>query len=103
MARIVYPLHFEPRFKHASHYIGVTRSDLASRWLAHMRGQGAVLTRYARKAGCRLILARVWKRNVPASFEQRLKAMGGASRLCPVCKRRLASVAQSVHDTAQAD
>lgn len=81
----VYLLHFEPRFRHAGHYLGVTnRDDVTARVAEHVRGEGAVLTRYARRAGCELTLVRVWS-NVPRKTEMRLKGRGLAP-LCPICK-----------------
>ena len=87
MSRVVYLLHFDPPFKHARHYIGVARNGLVRRMQDHLSGQGANLTRHARRAGCLMILARIW----PAAdfgLEVRLKKRGGASRICPVCRRR---------------
>lgn len=87
MSRIVYLLHFDPPFKHAQHYIGVTRNSLARRLRDHLTGRGANLTRHAKRAGCLMILTRIW----PAAdfgLEVRLKKRGGASRICPVCRRR---------------
>ena len=85
--RTVYLLHIEPAYKHAQHYLGVTRSgrEVPLRWLEHMTKRGAVLTRHARQAGCQLILTRVW-RDAAFGLERSLK--GRSLRpLCPRCQR----------------
>jgi predicted GIY-YIG superfamily endonuclease len=82
----LYLIHIEPRYKHAGHYLGVTRRDRppAIRLEEHRSGAGAILTRYAKNAGCELILARTWH-NVPFQMEKRLKGRGLAP-LCPICR-----------------
>ena len=82
---VVYLLHFDPPYKHAGHYIGVTNrgDDYLDRVAEHQRGEGAVLTRYARRAGCKITLARVWL-DVPRRHEMRLKGRS-ARPLCPIC------------------
>lgn len=83
---VVYLLHFEPRYKHAGHYIGYT--DYLKRRVAHHReGRGATLTRYAARAGCELVVARVWKK-ADRALEKKLKHSGHHSRLCPLCNPR---------------
>jgi hypothetical protein len=84
----VYLLHIEPPYKHAGHYIGVTRKgrEIATRWIEHMDKHGSVLTRHARRAGCQLILSRIWL-NAEFAMEKRLKGRGVAP-LCPICRRR---------------
>lgn len=82
----LYLLHITPPYKHAKHYLGVTRRDgIVPRWLEHMNKEGANLTRYARNAGSQLILTRIWLR---AEFKQEKKLKGRSLKpLCPVCKR----------------
>ena len=86
----IYLLHIEPPYKHAGHYMGITRKgrEVALRWMEHMdaNGRGAVLTTHARKAGCQLILARIW-RNTEFAMERKLKGRGLAP-LCPICRKR---------------
>src|SRR5580693_9393245 len=84
----LYLLHISPRYKHAQHYLGVTRGgrSVALRWLEHMQGRGAVLTRHARKAGSQLILTRIWT-NAPFANERKLKGRSLAP-LCPLCYPR---------------
>jgi len=83
----LYLLHFAPRYKHAGHYLGVTRGgrSVALRWIEHNEGRGAKLTRYARRAGCQLILARIWT-NAQFASERKLKGRSLAP-LCPICAR----------------
>ena len=85
----VYLLHFDPPFKHARHYIGVTnRDDVQARVAEHQRGEGAVLCRHARRAGCEIKLARTWP-NVERRYELKLKGRS-ARPLCPICKAETA-------------
>lgn len=81
-----YLIHFSQPFGHAQHYIGITRKGRATERLAeHQSGRGAVLCRHASAAGVALTLAKVWP-NVPRFFELKLKARGGARRICPICQ-----------------
>ena len=58
----LYLIHIEPPYKHAKHYLGVTRGDRSvdDRLAEHRAGRGARLCRAAVGAGCTLVLARVW-------------------------------------------
>lgn len=86
MQRTVYLLHFSKPFGHARHYIGVVRTESVEERLdRHRAGRGAKLTGYAASAGVDLIIARIWP-NASFGLETKLKARGGASRLCPICK-----------------
>lgn len=82
----LYLLHFSPRYKHAGHYLGVTRGgrSVALRWIEHMKGEGANLTRHARRNGCQLILTRIWL-NAQFAKERKLKGRSLAP-LCPLCR-----------------
>lgn len=82
----VYLLHFSPAYRHAQHYLGLTRDGrpVEERLKEHRSGSGARLTRAASKAGCELIVARVWE-NAPFGFE--MKTKGRSLRpLCPICR-----------------
>jgi len=85
---MVYLLHFTPRYKHAGHYIGSTK-DLMRRLKEHREGRAARLTSVVIANGGFWRLARVWDTPPEGdwSLEKRLKAMGGAKRICPICKR----------------
>lgn len=89
----IYLLHFDPPYRHAGHYLGVTnRDDVTARVAEHVAGHGANLCRVARRAGSRILLARTW-RDVPRRHENRLK--GRSLRpLCPLCAADPANVGQ---------
>lgn len=98
MARIIgrpmvlYLLHIEPPYKHAGHYLGITRADrIAERLAEHGRGQGSSLTAAALHAGCSLRLVRLWQ---GASYEEerRRKHAGHLPLYCPVCAGSLPDV-----------
>lgn len=93
----VYLLHFEPRYKHAQHYLGFA-DDIGRRVYEHeMSGSGAKLPDAARKAGVEMYLARFWE-GKDRNFERKLKGRkrrpdgsashhtGSLRRLCPICK-----------------
>ena len=82
----VYLLHFTKPYKHAQHYIGWTHEgQLANRLARHRDGFGSNLVRVIIRAGIDFVLARTWE-GATRSDEQKLKARGGACRICPVCK-----------------
>lgn len=86
-----YLLHFDRPFKHARHYIGVTkRDDLDKRINEHRAGRGAVLVRFAVRAGIKIEVARIWC-DATFGFEVTLKKRGGAARMCPLCKAEKAA------------
>ena len=78
----VYLIHFDQPFKHAKHYIG-SAVDLDARLEEHRRGSGANLMRVVKDAGISWRLARTWSGG--RQLERRLKTLGGAARLCPIC------------------
>lgn len=83
----LYLLHFDPPYKHAGHYLGVTnREDVNDRIAEHQRGEGANLCRVAHRSGSRILVARTWL-NVARKSELRLKGRG-LRELCPVCTNR---------------
>lgn len=87
--KTVYLLHFTKPYKHARHYIGFTTVDVRFRVGLHRKGKASPLTRAVIDSGGDLLLARVW--NGDRNDERRLKKQGGASRNCPICRRRKAS------------
>ncbi len=100
MAYEVYLLHFRRPFgpqgsrQQAKHYLGVT-GNLGKRLRHHSKGTGAVLLRHVKAAGIRWQLARTW--DIPEGytsreFEIKLKARGGRSRLCPICRQQVRKV-----------
>lgn len=85
----LYLLHFEPRYKHAAHYLGFS-DDIQSRVASHRAGTARVrLTDAAASAGCMMFLVRTWPGT--RTFERSLKGFRGArskasrARLCPAC------------------
>lgn len=79
---VIYLLHFERPYRHAKHYIGWT-ADLMARLAAHRSGAGARLLAVLKSVGIGFECVRTWKGT--RTLERRLKTLGGASRLCPVC------------------
>jgi predicted GIY-YIG superfamily endonuclease len=79
---VVYLLHFDRAYKHASHYTGWT-SDLPARLKEHADGHGARLLAVIAAEGIGWQLARTW--SGPRARERRLKIQGGAPRRCPLC------------------
>src|SRR5512142_1629951 len=79
---VVYLLHFDRPYRHASHYTGWT-TNLTERLADHRAGHGARLTAVIRQAGIGFVLARTWRGS--RAKERALKRQGGASRRCPVC------------------
>lgn len=78
-----YLLHLVPAYRHARHYLGWT-TDLLARVAEHQTGRGARLVEVAANAGSTFELARTWP-GVTRSEERRLKNLGGAARVCPLC------------------
>lgn len=81
----VYLLHFDRRYEHAGHYIGVA-ANLERRIDEHRRGRGARLMEVITQAGIDFTVARTWEGD--RKTERKLKKRGGASRICPLCKQR---------------
>jgi predicted GIY-YIG superfamily endonuclease len=79
---VVYLLHFDRPYRHASHYTGWT-SNLDGRLADHAAGHGARLLAVIHDAGIGFTLARTWPGS--RSRERALKRQGGASRRCPLC------------------
>lgn len=84
----VYLLHFEPRYRHAGHYLGFAE-DIGRRVVEHRQvpSKASPLVQAALGAGCAVTLARVWP-GADRNRERRLKVQGGHSRKCPTCRGR---------------
>lgn len=82
---IGYLLHFEPRLKHAGHYLGVTDRDVAGRVAYHLAGRGSPLVRAVVASGASVTIARTFP-DMTRTEERRLKRQGGLSRHCPTCR-----------------
>lgn len=82
-----YLICFDAPYRHARHYLGFTKDPIPDRRIdAHRRGEGSRLIAVVNAAGIGWTVARVWKGYTRAQ-ERALKKQGGASRLCPVCKK----------------
>lgn len=89
----IYLLHFEPRYRHAGHYLGFA-DNIPARVELHRTGRsGAKLTEAASAAGCRMFLVRTWAGG--RKDERKLKGLrnakrtGSLARLCPACQSLL--------------
>lgn len=84
----LYLLHFEPPYRHAGHYLGWSIS-IERRVGEHLdRGaRSSPLVRAALDAGSSVTLARVWISRGRLE-ERRMKAQGGLSRHCPLCRAK---------------
>lgn len=78
----IYLIHFDQPYKHARHYIGSTKS-VDERIAEHRTNRGARLMAVVNSAGITWRLARAWRGG--RQVERRLKTLGGAARLCPIC------------------
>ncbi len=83
---VIYLLHFDRPYRHASHYAGWVHSVtfLEPRLGAHRDGVGARLMAVIGEAGIGFQLARTWEGD--RHRERALKRQGGASRRCPICR-----------------
>lgn len=80
----VYLLHFDHPFGHAKHYLGYAEDDRIDARIEHHRnGTGGNLCAHAVKAGCKLLLVRVWP-GATRDDERRLKSHS-STRNCPLC------------------
>jgi hypothetical protein len=83
----IYLLHFSRPLAHARHYTGfASEGRLEARLAEHRNGTGARLMEVVTAAGIDFVVARTWEGG--RVRERQLKRMGGASRRCPLCKRR---------------
>lgn len=82
----LYLLHFEPRYRHAGHYLGWAR-DIDRRVYEHRSCgvRSSPLVRAAVAAGADVLLARTWP-GWTRTDERRLKRAHGLSRFCPLCR-----------------
>ena len=85
---VIYLLHFDRPYRHASHYTGWvhSRTFLQPRLGAHRDGVGARLMQVVGEAGIGFQLARTWEGD--RHRERVLKRQGGASRRCPICRQQ---------------
>lgn len=82
----VYLLHFDRPYQHAKHYIGYAK-NVKARVESHRNGtSGARLMSVIREAGIGFVVAKTWAKGTK-KFERQLKNRGGASRICPICRK----------------
>jgi len=79
-----YLLHFEPPYRHARHYLGVSDRDVPGRIAYHLEGRGSPLVRAVVSSGGRVFHVRTFA-GMSRADERRLKRQGGLSRHCPAC------------------
>ncbi len=85
----IYLLHIQPCYKHARHYLGITK-DLDARLQLHREGRAARLTQVCVESGRVLQLVRTWEGS--RDDERRLKNQKNSPRLCPLCNPKLKGV-----------
>lgn len=84
----IYLLHFRESYKHARHYMGFSEEHPekdGGRIDQHHQGKGSRLTSVFYQNQIDFEVA--WIREGDRNEERRLKNMGGASRICPICKQ----------------
>ena len=81
----IYLLHFESRYKHAQHYLGIAE-DLEARIAAHRSGAGARLLEIVVGAGIEFVVARTWANSTRT--QERAKKGRSLAPLCPLCRAR---------------
>ena len=84
----IYLLHFHTPYRHACHYTGWAL-DVDRRTAVHMDGlaNSSRLVKVALAAGIGFDVARIWEGKTRED-EAKMKAQGGASRRCPICKEQ---------------
>lgn len=84
----LYLLHFDPRYRHAGHYLGFAE-DINARVRQHVTGsrKASPLVSAAVGAGCTVTLARTWPEG-DRTLERRLKRHHQIARHCPLCPPR---------------
>lgn len=85
MKGTIYLVHFAQRYRHARHYLGWAKS-LPKRIKHHRSGTGARLLQVVNDQGIPWDVVRTWEGD--RHRERQLKNQGGASRLCPVCRKQ---------------
>lgn len=80
----LYLLHFDQPYKHARHYLGITKVGIENRIEQHRKGEGANITRILKRNGITFTVARTWL-SVPRMSENKIKGRG-LTIYCPLCK-----------------
>jgi len=79
----LYLIHFEAKYQHAQHYIGIS-NDIERRMAEHRRGQGNPLMKAVTETGIPWRVVRTWP-DADRMHEVQLKSRHNAARLCPIC------------------
>lgn len=82
----VYLVHFERAYKHARHYIGSTKFEVAKRMALHQSKKGAVLLRVLVENDIAFEVVRTWEGD--RQLERKLKSRKNSKKLCPLCSNR---------------
>lgn len=101
---IVYLLHFDTSYHHASHYLGFVEDaeGLEARLTKHSKGQGARLLEVVSTVGIGFTLARTWQ-NATRDFERKLKNRKETPKLCPICNARAMQLGTELPSTNHAN
>jgi predicted GIY-YIG superfamily endonuclease len=90
---MLYLLHFDPRYRHAGHYLGYTQ-ELPKRFGLHLQGKGSPLVKAAINNGSQIVLVRIWAED--GNAEQEIKrVIGSRAKLCPLCNPKAKDVMKS--------
>lgn len=79
----IYLIHFEAKYAHAQHYIGLS-NNLERRLEEHRSGQGNPLMKAVTEMGIPWKVVRTWP-DSDRMQEVQLKSRHKASQLCPIC------------------
>ena len=79
----LYLIHFECKFEHAQHYIGLSK-DIQRRIEEHRSGQGNPLMKAVTQAGIPWNVVRTWS-HADRLLEIQIKSRHNARKLCPIC------------------
>ena len=79
----LYLIHFECKYEHAQHYIGLS-NDVQRRMEEHRSGQGNPLMKAVTLAGITWKVVRTWH-DADRMLEVQIKSRHNARRLCPIC------------------
>lgn len=88
---MLYLLHFDPKFRHAQHYLGFTQDGrIEARLAEHCSGKGARIVTAAFEAKCKVFLVRTWP-EYGRTHERAFKRASHLKGLCPMCSPQLRS------------
>jgi hypothetical protein len=86
--RGLYLLHFEPRYRHAGHYLGYAKRDTAG--YARRVARGAALPPHplveCAVASCEEVRVAAIFHGADRADRRRMRARGSLARICPICR-----------------